>query len=114
MPTTTVEDLRIGERVARGCDWLDERIPAWWLKVELVEVDMANPCGCVLGQLYGGWYYNAPIDMDTAVECGFDTSVVRDDGMSLERWRELVDAQFAAMTDEWTRTILERRYGTSR
>jgi hypothetical protein len=106
-----VEDLRIPERVARGVDWLDEHVAAWWLpeKINLDNLIMRQPCHCILGQLYG-WYYNAPLSSDESALCGFDTTV-RYDYDDYRGAEAAADAEFAALADEWTRVVLERRAG---
>jgi hypothetical protein len=121
VPTTTVEDLRIQERVARGVAWLDEHVRGWWLPdrepaIDLDELVMGSACGCILGQLWDGEYYKAPIHMDTAVEAGFDTILTVDFEqrvrLTAKQIRALSDAEFEALTVEWTRVILELRAGT--
>ena len=40
------------EQVARGAALLDERKPGWHRQINLERLDMANPCLCVLGQVF--------------------------------------------------------------
>ena len=105
----------IAERVAAGCAWLDEHDPGWWREdakgpgpaggpINLDELSMRNPCRCVLGQRYGNYYY-APIQLDESVAHGFDTSVFVDSRESTN----VAEAEFAALTVEWSRVIAERR-----
>jgi hypothetical protein len=115
MPTT-VEDLRIPERVARGVAWLDEHVRGWWLPdreaaIDLDGMTMSQACSCVLGQLFGD-YYAAPIALDEAIEAGFDTSKGRDPLLTVEQWTAAISEEFSALTAEWGRVIEARRAGT--
>jgi len=53
-----VENLRAAhvadaeQRVARGAKLLDKKRPGWWRKVRFKDFDMAEPCHCVLGQVF--------------------------------------------------------------
>lgn len=44
--------LSIGERVEKGSAWLDEHSPGWEHRIDILGLDMTNPCLCILGQLY--------------------------------------------------------------
>lgn len=86
----------ISERVARGAAWLDENKPEWWRRVSLIELEMASPCRCVLGQVFGDFYL-APLNNPDVYEMGFDLRVQAEPG------------EWLALTGEWDRVITERR-----
>ena len=111
MPTTTVEDLRIAERVARGCDWLDQRRPGWWERTDLDELLMREPCQCVAGQEFGD-FYKTPLMDKEAIEFGFLalSSIVF--GLTTPGERaNTIEAEYDALDDEWRKVIEERRAG---
>lgn len=39
------------KRVLRGAAWLDEVMPDWFERVDLDELNLSEPCWCVLGQI---------------------------------------------------------------
>ena len=39
------------DRVARGAALLDEHLPGWTDEIDLDDLDLENPCLCVLGQV---------------------------------------------------------------
>lgn len=51
----------IEERVRRGAELMDEKMPGWFLRVDLDSLDMASPCRCVLGQLNGNFFDSAAL-----------------------------------------------------
>jgi hypothetical protein len=40
-------------RVEAGAAWLDAVYPEWWTHIDLDELDLADSCRCVCGQLFG-------------------------------------------------------------
>jgi hypothetical protein len=45
--------LEADTRVQRGAQWLDTNMPGWERVLKLPELDLADGCACVLGQLEG-------------------------------------------------------------
>jgi hypothetical protein len=39
--------------VARGARRLDGRNPGWEARIDVADLDLSDPCRCVVGQLYG-------------------------------------------------------------
>lgn len=39
------------KRVARGAKWLDNTLPDWFLRIDIVRLDISSSCGCIVGQL---------------------------------------------------------------
>jgi hypothetical protein len=37
--------------VKRGADLLDEKLPGWFIEIDLYKLELSNACQCVLGQL---------------------------------------------------------------
>jgi hypothetical protein len=64
-------------RTTEGQRFLDENFPGWKKWIDWENLNMDDPCGCILGQLYGN-YHEAVEDLgftdDEAVECGFLTN----------------------------------------
>ena len=46
---------RIPRNARRGAELLDERLPGWRKRIRPDELDMADECNCVLGQVLGGY-----------------------------------------------------------
>lgn len=109
----------IAERVARGAAFLDTRMSGWWRVggIVLGRLRMSDGCFCVVGQLYpdtaavdpydetpftraleGGWL---DLDYAAALALGFFVDPARG--------ARAVDAEYRALTEEWTRVITERR-----
>jgi hypothetical protein len=108
--TDSIETL-----VARGVALLDEKLPGWWKRIDVIKLDLGSGCGCVLGQtwdepvpersaytpyafhanaLFGDW------DCDNeAARYGFNVTG--------DEYRDAFDA----LTAEWRRVILARRGG---
>jgi hypothetical protein len=104
-----VERPSLTERVAAGAAWLDEHLPGWPQRISLTDLDMADDCGCVLGQILGRYDeifvsndVLPPLDEVEAVRFGFDvTSRFGDPAL----WA----GEFAALQREWRRLIESRR-----
>lgn len=103
MTDTTQATPTIRQRVSSGVAWLDEHVADWWRPgwVKLTTLDMARPCRCVLGQLYGD-YYDAPITLEQATDLGFDATDDAPLGESLA-------TEWDALAAEWTQVIEVRR-----
>jgi hypothetical protein len=105
-------------RVARGVMYLDGKWPEWADHIDVVTLDMATPCDCVLGQMTGD--YNKAIrklwpeplwrrlfsihhdlSQDTGVLLGFDAPFSE---FKLER-----DVDFQRLKDAWIEVIASRR-----
>lgn len=53
---TTISTTEYDERVAAGAAFLDEHWPGWDYQIDIEMFDLCDPCECVLGQVYGGFY----------------------------------------------------------
>lgn len=100
----------IEERVARGVEWLDCRIPDWWQThtFNLDRFALADGCRCVVGQLAPAGDYGEAIlwrwfDLtdDLAFHLGFYAG---EPGES-----DGIDADYRALEAEWRRVITARR-----
>jgi hypothetical protein len=94
-----VPELTIKERVAAGAAWLDERAPGWIGQIDLSELDIEEPCNCILGQVYGHYFRSprdARIDDDASAyiadERGFNGGE-KDMPRLNKAWRELIEAR---------------------
>ena len=93
----------IDERRDKGIAWLDGNYPGWRGKIDPELLNMAGPCLCIFGQLYGS-YWDSPIvegwnhagDMD-AYAMGFNVGgdVTADE----------VVAEFKRLTESWLREL---------
>lgn len=122
----------IPERVRDGVDFLDEAYGFGWPKeVDDAQLDLADPCNCVLGQLVK--------PLEAAFSCSLDFYSVAQDESSKAGWRmgqsedvaqklgfdhvlsyaeaanlgfhlpPSSDDEWHALTREWKRVIAERR-----
>lgn len=48
-----VRSLDYGMDVLDAACLLDEHVPGWRKKIDLGRLDIASPCNCIMGQLYG-------------------------------------------------------------
>jgi hypothetical protein len=91
----------VEERVADGVEWLDAQEPGWAERINLAELDLASPCRCVLGQIYGG-FDEAPVDDISPQLFGFNANLFGTEFANL-------DEEFTALEVEWRRVITSRR-----
>jgi hypothetical protein len=100
METDTGSSL--GVRVMHGAKWLDTYVPDWYWRI-FGRLAMENPCMCVLGYVFGGYFNVVPnilapddapppsapftLTADEAEQYGFSLGL-RDDDM----WEELSTA----------------------
>lgn len=98
----------VAERVARGVERLDERVPRWRERVDYTTLQIAGANTCVLGQLFGTYYANEALDIvdynsPTALRLGFDVPTIR-----LANGRpdhEATRTEAIALDAEWRRVL---------
>ena len=106
-------------RVANGAELLD-RLDAdvakldpgkeeiWDTVIDESRLDLSRDEDCILGQLYGGYEFGVKamhnFGMRDPVECGFELSY-----SLYEATAERVEAEYAVLTQAWSRLILARR-----
>lgn len=100
-------------RVALGAALLDERMPGWVDRVEVLTLDMSSSCRCVLG-----WVYAAPEEEGLTAfgvgvrELGLDSPEIQSahgfDRLYGLVW-EAATSDFEALRIEWIRVIESRR-----
>lgn len=89
----------ISERVAQGVAWLDENAPDWLSRIDLAELQLGSCCDCVIGQTFGCYASDHPLDYDKAAGLGFNTA----------RYGGAGSEDLAHLNEEWRRVITERR-----
>jgi hypothetical protein len=105
--------ITVTERVAKGAALLDEKLPDWWIRIDLADLSLRSSCRCILGQLYSGRDTGNPFAeaarglgvYDDAHAYGFDTSAYEED----DDWACDEDDDFLALTAEWKRAVIARR-----
>jgi hypothetical protein len=110
----------ITARVQRGAALLDGKRPGWWREIDLLSLDIASRCGCIIGQLGGltkaadrglayqvaserlgvGYYDEIPMGFEAAATSG-------ESGFSSRQ--EAVRSEYAALTAAWRDLIGQRR-----
>lgn len=120
-PMTDTQDFNnqeiIVNRVERGVSWLDAHVPDWIDKVEVIELQMADPCRCILGQVFGDeadpepyGYSGFDIGLDKAYETdpdGLDESAT---GWAVDHGFDAdIDWEYSALAEEWSGVIEARR-----
>lgn len=98
--------LTHAQRVANGVQYLMDTHNgglSWLDKIDLDKLDMANPGGCVIGQVFGSywnWSDMSNVDTQGQRELGFEAEY--------DRGNECMDDEdYAALQAEWTRVLLE-------
>lgn len=88
----------VAERVQRGIELLDERGPKSWREmVDLKAFDITEPCGCILGQLFGEFSDGKTVlNISSGKDFGFDAN-----------WQDAED-DYQALSAEWTRRLTEQ------
>jgi len=67
---------RAREYAALGAQLLDEERPGWAREIDLEMLNMASPCNCVLGQIFGHYDYGLRcLGLGYGREYGFNKSV---------------------------------------
>lgn len=95
--------VTVQERVAKGMHTLDANVPGWHHKVRTQTLDISNSGRCALGQTYGSYsagFLMLGLSGGHCVEQGFQAEFTP--------WGDM-EAEYAALTDEWKRQITERR-----
>lgn len=109
MPELTVE-----QRVANGVEWLDVNKPGWEPTIDVGRLNLAAPCLCVLGQLFGD-YWRSPLAARNhsaqirAANLGFNAYPPP----PVDDWDDFYDrmsfTDYEALNGEWIRVISARR-----
>lgn len=97
----------IAERVEAGARWLDANRPGWVQRINLDTLDITDPCGCIIGQVYGD-YWRGPdelftvTDVEERVAAWCADEPARDLGFNGE-------GQYDELEGAWRELILARR-----
>lgn len=112
----------ITERIEKGAALLDEKRPGWWQEIDLLTLDIASRCGCVVGQLAGiteasdrGLAYVAAmrrpgVGYSAEIMMGFEAPTTREFGGDR---LPVIAAEYAALTEAWRGLIVARRAAAS-
>lgn len=103
----TTDEAR--ERVGLGAALLDEKRQGWFTRIDYGTLDLSDECLCVLGQVYGSYYFDDdtdPIGGGDSSDYGFHIrrkDDPHDCGYSCEAcrwmWRAIQDAWIEAIAD---------------
>lgn len=114
----------VAERVAAGAEFLDQREPGWWQRIDLDRLEMRRSCACVLGQLstdltddgrehwaeiterYGLRREWQSLPVPTDASYGFNAF---SEGAFSEGAERDIRAEYKALAAAWKRVITERR-----
>jgi hypothetical protein len=101
----------VADRVARGAKLLDKRgPPKWAARIDVEQLNLASPCACVLGQLYGTYYAGVQVMgewVSSPTAAGFNVSALAEGGHFREPEERAVE--FDALRVAWTAAIRERQ-----
>lgn len=107
-----MELYEVEPRVAAGAAWMDKKFPGWESKVNLLQLNIAIPFSCVLGQVFEGHaplhtngYYWALLNLmdgdgSLAIDLGFNALP----GEYEDRMDEM-----PVLTEAWCRLIAARQ-----
>lgn len=106
--------MSIQDRIARGAALLDEKMPGWIDKQDLIFLNMASGCHCVLGQCGGEyhkivtrlWQQSCDVMELEKLSCahGFNIAFDESNGLSEKHVKD-----YQELTDAWKLLIAERR-----
>jgi hypothetical protein len=99
-------------RVADGAAWLDLHQPGWTALVDVDLLQLDDPQECVLGQVYGDYLTVATLTLGEAIEYGFESVEVLDDGNDVEATLRM-DDEYDALEDAW-RALIRQRHADPR
>ncbi len=91
---TVVVASDVAARVALGVAWIDENVPGWGDRVDLDCLDIGNRRNCVIGQLFGDYFYG-PLPRREAMALGFQRTADDGYGVLESLWRQVVAARRA-------------------
>lgn len=93
-------DTDVAGRVARGVALLDARVPGWVDRVNTIKLDIQNCERCVLGQVYGDYFFgSSKLEIvERESEYGFDR--VQD----LDYIEDMIQ-DFEDLREEWQRVV---------
>lgn len=89
--------------IRRGMKLLDGEIPKWRRLIDLDELDLGDPCQCIIGQIYGDYEIGLDtLGLDTEdgelLGFGLDANLVeRDDGK--------YESEYEWLTDLWREVL---------
>lgn len=98
---------RMRRAVARGSALLDERNPGWYHRVNLGPLNMHHAKYCVLGQVYGSYYYGSlalRLSSRQDIRHGFNLFPLFR-GAAPDYWRSL--------NSLWRAEVIRRRVGAT-
>jgi hypothetical protein len=99
----------VAERVARGAELLDEKVPGWAERISVAELDLSSCSSCVIGQLFATEAFNGAGLWPSGYD--FGVQIIGVNGW--ESWygfdRRFSDTEpWSELNDEWRRVIAER------
>lgn len=104
--------------VERGVTWLNDNVPDWLDIVDVDRLDMGSETDCLLAQLYGGNYFNAPEELTGRPTWWMKSNpTLADQGANavlygFDVWRSDLHAKPddpVELTAVWRRTIIRLR-----
>ena len=100
-------ELFYEKRVSDGVRFLDSKVPDWFKSIDLNQLDMLNPCHCVMGQLFPSYRMGlerlgVDVTINEDVALGFDRSFGLDLPHNVDEltpiWKREIGARLAATT----------------
>ena len=103
--------LTIQARVGAGAAFLDRCQPDWIRQIDLQKLDMSDPQDCMFGQIFGSFeegIFRIELGSHARQEALPEESLGFEAIADQSHTAQMI-AEYAALTDEWRRVILERR-----
>lgn len=98
---TVMVDESVAARAARGARLLDEKETGWREMVNLDDLNLVSPYGCILGQVFGNYFGGLRalnVSVDEAPRFGFNA-----DSDLESSWQEYAD--YVSLQDEWLKLL---------
>jgi hypothetical protein len=84
-----------------GAQLLDQVQPDWWKQIRLKKLDMTSLETCVLGQLYGNYFYGlSALGLISGMKHGFDTMTTDLDALTKAWKNQVLDRKFKQETPD--------------
>lgn len=87
------------KEVKLGAKLLDEKYPNWYIEIKLKKLSMSDIDNCILGQLFGSYFFGIKVLGIDAEKSGF--TIINANPITKSEWKPLNKA--------WKKQIKKRR-----
>lgn len=95
----------IAEAAARGAAYFDEHEPGWFERIDAANLELSDPCGCIVGQLYGN--FHSDVGRVGSLRDAHEFGLILEDESD-----EDAPSKWETLTAAWRDEIARRRLAT--